>query len=369
MAKFSETNPKWTPLAAIDSRAAWQGTWPEMPEASLRIEAAAWRGRPVYFEMIGPWTRPWRMQQVVLTPGERVVQFAILSLAVGALLGAALLARYNHLRGRGDRRGAMRLGIAGFAITFCSYVSSTDYFPTSAQVGRMFSAIGVCLLIGVSLYLGYMAMEPYVRRHWPKAIVSWTRLIAGGVRDPLVGRDILIGVMLGVIWGCIFAGGVLLEMKDGGPHYATLLHSIVSPRYTFASLLNQIPNSFVQLFVTFLLLFVVRLVLRREWLAAIAFLGLYTSLQIAGSSTPILDAILGLAIASTVYIAMTRFGFVTFVTSLYVFTLMVVMPVTIDFSVWYSNASALVMVVVIGLAAYGMHTALAGRSIIQDELL
>jgi hypothetical protein len=261
------------------------------------------------------------------------------------------------------------LGIAGFAIALFSWVASAEYFPTGGQVGRLFSAIGVALLIGGSLYVGYMAIEPYVRRHWPGAIVSWTRLMAGGVRDPLVGRDILIGTVVGVVWGLIFAGGILLEMKDGGPNYSTLLPSILSPRHTVATLMSIMPNAFVQLFVTFLLLFVARLLLRKEWLAAIAFLSLYTLLQIAGSSTPLLDAALGLGVSITIYIAMTRFGFVTFVTALYVFTLMVVMPVTIDFSVWYAGASALVMAAVIGIAGYGMHAALAGRSIIEDELL
>ena len=49
------------------------------------------------------------------------------------------------------------------------------------------------------LWLLYLAVEPYVRRFWPSTVVSWSRLMARQWRDPLVGRDILFGVALGVL--------------------------------------------------------------------------------------------------------------------------------------------------------------------------
>jgi hypothetical protein len=47
------------------------------------------------------------------------------------------------------------------------------------------------------MWLLYVALEPYVRRRWPERIIAWSRLLAGGYRDPLVGRDLLIGVVCG----------------------------------------------------------------------------------------------------------------------------------------------------------------------------
>ena len=44
----------------------------------------------------------------------------------------------------------------------------------------------------------YMALEPYVRRFWPRTIITWSRLLVGHFRDPLVGRDILIGTLFGI---------------------------------------------------------------------------------------------------------------------------------------------------------------------------
>ena len=46
-------------------------------------------------------------------------------------------------------------------------------------------------------WLDYLALEPFVRRRWPEAMISWTRLLGGRFADPLVARDILIGCAAG----------------------------------------------------------------------------------------------------------------------------------------------------------------------------
>jgi hypothetical protein len=56
-----------------------------------------------------------------------------------------------------------------------------------------FARDAIFLLLGRTfrLTLYYLAMEPFVRRIWPTALISWTRAVSGGWRDPLVGRDLL----------------------------------------------------------------------------------------------------------------------------------------------------------------------------------
>ena len=70
--KWPPAQPTWTPPVYSDARAAWTGALAERPDIPMRIEAAAYRGKPVYFELIGPWTRPDRMQMYQPTVGERV---------------------------------------------------------------------------------------------------------------------------------------------------------------------------------------------------------------------------------------------------------------------------------------------------------
>ena len=38
-----------------------------------------------------------------------------------------------------------------------------------------------------------------MRRYWPAGMISWSRLIAGDWRDPLVGWHVLAGVACGVV--------------------------------------------------------------------------------------------------------------------------------------------------------------------------
>ena len=46
----------------------------------------------------------------------------------------------------------------------------------------------------------YLAIEPAIRRRFPEKIVSWTRLLSGNWRDPIVARDILAGIAAGSLF-------------------------------------------------------------------------------------------------------------------------------------------------------------------------
>ena len=68
--QFQPAEPLWTWLATSDTRAAWTGTWPGGTRP-LRVEAAALRGKPVAFSLIGPWSRADRMPQRESSNSER----------------------------------------------------------------------------------------------------------------------------------------------------------------------------------------------------------------------------------------------------------------------------------------------------------
>ena len=62
--------PTRTPPFFADSRASWEGSWPRRPDIPIRVEAAGYRGRPVWFEIVSPWTRAERMQPWQPTAGS-----------------------------------------------------------------------------------------------------------------------------------------------------------------------------------------------------------------------------------------------------------------------------------------------------------
>jgi hypothetical protein len=63
--------------------------------------------------------------------------------------------------------------------------------------------IGQTGFVAGLLWLGYLAIEPYVRKHWPDSLISWTRLRAGRPRDPLVASHVLIGFAM-LLAGCAY---------------------------------------------------------------------------------------------------------------------------------------------------------------------
>ncbi len=370
ISRFAPAEPIWTPLAVTDARAAWTGSRSETPDIKLRVEAAAWKGHPVFFKVIAPWTRASRMDAYRMSTGEKFVQFLIVSLALCVLTAASLLARYNLKRGRGDRKGATRLAAFAAVVFMTIWLLNGSHVPTKAEVDMLFMNLSLTVFVAGAFWVVYLALEPYLRRHWPHSIISWTRLIAGGVRDPIVGRDVLLGIAFGVFSVLMWAISSILDMRYGAPPFtSTDLTPLLGAPHALATVLNALPNSLIQLLVSMFLLFVLKVALRKDWLAGIAFILMFTLLNVAGSSTISVDAGFAAAVAIAIYFVLTKFGFVTFLTGMYVNVLFTLMPLTSDFSSWYAGQSLLALLVVIGLAAFGLHSALAGRSIIQDELL
>lgn len=59
---FTPAEPQWTPPTFSDTRAAWTGVYPNQPDIPLRIEAAAFRGKPVFFRLYHSWNKPQQVQ-------------------------------------------------------------------------------------------------------------------------------------------------------------------------------------------------------------------------------------------------------------------------------------------------------------------
>jgi hypothetical protein len=121
--------------------------------------------------------------------------------------------------------------------------------------------------------------------------------------------------------------------------------------------------------VFFFFLFVLRVMLRKPWLVMIAFVAAVAAFGSLGTTTPEIDMPLAVVMSGSIYIALTRFGFVTSMIASYVNVLLTLSPITSDVGAWYFGTTVFVLLFVLGIAGYGLQTALAGRSIVRDELL
>ena len=125
---------------------------------------------------------------------------------------------------------------------------------------------------------------------------------------------------------------------------------------------------------TFLLLFVLYVLLRRRSLAIAAMiLGLTRDLRrrprgLAARLRPSrsLRAVarrrrVVRGVQTAIVLVAVRFGLLTMLVASFVSMLLTLLPIAVDSSVPYASSSRLIVATVIALAAYGWHTALAGR--------
>jgi serine/threonine-protein kinase len=362
MSKFKPATPIWASLAASDVRQAWTGEWPGYNHRPLRVEAAAWHGRPVFFSLIGPWTRAARMPSS--EPGgagdlvTRILTVCILFVPISA---AAFLARWNFVRGKGDRTGALRLAIVMFSLYMVLWAFQAHFPSIGNFVYLMVLAIGVALFWGAVVWVLYLALEPYVRRYWPQAIISWTRVLAGRWRDPLVGRDVLYGAVLGILFTDLFVFAYHLAARLGAPPASLDTNYLGSARIAISAWLEHIPNSISSTLLLFLILFLFRVLLRKSWLAAIGFILLFTALKSVSSDYPAVSWPIEAILYTLLAVGALRFGLVTLVVALYTADLALNIPVTLNPSAWYFTGATLALVTIAALALWGFYTALAGQ--------
>ena len=362
ISRFFPATPQWTPLGICDARAAWTGVLSSGPSSPVRVEAAAWRGKPTYFQIVGDWTRPKRMQTFMSDANMKALAITVLAIGGLLMLAAALLARYNTRRDRGDRRGALRL--AGFTacVSMLLWVFGGSHVASFGELGLFLGALSFALLLAAGVWILYMAVEPIARRRWPHSMIGWSRLLAGGLRDPLVGRDVLVGLTFGTGAALVAKVHELVLLRFGSmPNVTVHPLSLLGVSGTVAAFLSLIPNSVLLALVWFVLLFVLRAVLRRDWLAAAAFVTIYMALNwLATPAAPALAAVFGAVQTALLVFVMLRFGLLALIASSFVLELLMLFPITADFSLWYGGASLFALLSVAVMAARAFRSSLGG---------
>jgi hypothetical protein len=306
-------------------------------------------------------------------PNARLKALAIVLLAISGLLlaAAALLARHNTRHGRGDRRGALRL--AGF--TACVYMPiwafGGSHVAGLGELALFFGALSLALLLAAFVWVLYMAIEPIARRRWPHSMIGWSRLLAGGVRDPLVGRDVLVGLTFGTASALVAKLHEFALLRLGStPSAVVRPGSLLGVSGAVAGFLALIPNCVVQALVWFVLIFILRVVLRRDWLAAGAFVLLYMAFNsLATPAAPALAALFGAVETALLVFMMLRFGLLALIASSFAYELLLMFPITADFSVWYAGTSLFALIGVAAMAAFAFRSSLAGRPLFANAEL
>ncbi|MEZ5353253.1 MAG: serine/threonine-protein kinase [Bryobacteraceae bacterium] len=271
----------------------------------------------------------------------------------------------NYRLDRIDWKGTGTLGLTlflGFLVSML--LRGRDLLHWSPAVTPVDMA-GAELLSAALVTCGYAAMEPFVRRRWPVVLITWTRLIHGRWKDPMVGRDILHGIAISSV---SFSATLLLFDALGASSFVrSPLASVQSTPQFLAALLGTLWAALFRAVVWVFVFFVLRLTLRKDWLAIAAGAGLFTWM-VAGATG--LTAPSALVILSGVALVqlwiLLRYGLVAKIAA-EVVTLSQALILTLDSSKWYAGYSFAAIAWIALLAALAFRVATAGQAILPEE--
>jgi serine/threonine-protein kinase len=358
---FKSVPPLWTPRDFADMRVAWEGPLTGRPDITVRVEGAAFRGLPVSFAVVGPWTRPTRMQPIPRTTSQRVGIALNIGFGFLVILGGALLARHNVRANRADLRGAARLGIA---VTLALEISG---FLSAHQASTaLLSSLGQATRFGVIVWLLYLAIEPYARRFWPDGLLGWTRLLSGRVLDPRIGRDVLIGLGIaaaGLSVSLIPLVPLLLGKPEGVPPFGTALTAALGPTHFLARCVAVLYSAVETALEAAMIFAVMRLALKRTWLTLLAG-GLVLMLVTSGVSVVSgnwFNALAGACFVAVMTFTVNRYGLLALTVMLFATNLLRVVPLTLNPAAWWAPASNSTLALLVALAAAAYYAARAGQ--------
>ena len=362
ISKYQKADPQWNSLSVFDTRAAWTGVWPGTSRP-LRVEAAALNGKPVYFSLIGDWVKPDRVKEPAQSPGKKAGQILTIVVLVSLLAGALFLARRNYRHGRGDREGALRLATVMFVLDMLLWLCRTHLTFSFATLGLLLLALCGSLFVSGVTWIFYLALEPWVRRRWPQTMISWSRLLSGQLRDPLVGRDILFGVMLGVLWILIFQLRSIPVMRLGGVPPLGNTEYFLGARMAMGAWLRQIANSILGTLEFFFLLLGLKFLLRKDWLAAIAFVAIFAVPRGLLDSHPRIELPTLTLVYSIAVLIVLRFGLIPLAVAIFTVDMSLSLPLSGDLSAWYMGNSLVGLFSVVVIAAWGFYHSLGGQPV------
>jgi len=184
-------------VQAGDFRKVWIQALPEAGHPPIQVVGIATAGRVTYFGVREPERMASLMDESTAQRYRRGMTIGGL-MRIGVFVLGCIMAWVHLVRGRGDRKGALRLALASFLVRLVfGLLAEWNSFHPKSLPDTLSQLLGPALFYGILTWVLYLAAEPFVRRKWPLSMVSWMRLLSGRWKDALVGRDILTGLAVG----------------------------------------------------------------------------------------------------------------------------------------------------------------------------
>ncbi len=371
-ANFVRVPPKRRPLVFADDVWALQ----EVGGTGKRVVMAVCDGNPVYFRVGEPFSdgkdRPDRAEgENVEAQAQRrlaggLVSIAILLLAVAA---AGPVAYRNWRLGRADISGGLRV-VAIYAVSaFVGWVLITSH-TRSLHVERvlLMNSFGIMSFWGLILLVCYLAVEPYMRRRWPERLSTWKRVLNGRLRDPLVGRDVLVGLIVGA---CAAFPLKLIAAALGTYYLLSPVYEPLTPNVPPGIILVLVGVALLRAAGTFVLLLLFGLLFRRESLALVIVIAV-TAVSAAQPVATLHQKSVLVWIGSVTVVGLfaltaVRYGWVATLIASFTTSMLNIMPLTFTPHAWYAGTTLTAALVLVALAVYGFFVSLGDQRLFPDD--
>ena len=368
----------WTPPVASDGRAAWTFAGGPRPDGATRVEAATLRGRPVDFRVVWRWDQaperiPWARYPLFhrlfgwwgMIPLGNLIVF----------LAAVALARYNLRLGRSDAAGAFRTAAFSLAVRVFATLLTVHHVVSPLSEARILrEPLTRDFWFAAQVWIYYVALEPFARRQWPEALISWSRLVKGQWKDPLVGRDWLVGALcgtgLGLVWHSSYLAPLALGLRAPVP-FGNGVWSLNHARFVVGSLLDITGSSVDGALLAIFLLTLYRMILRRNSLAILAVVITHVLFNLwwcSGRNLALEVTFVALVFTGLVA-TLVRFGLLSFVAAGLFLSALRQLPIALDFAAWYGALAPLALALLAATAVWAFHVSLAGRPAISGRFL
>jgi len=252
-----------------------------------------------------------------------------------------------------------------FVTLFAAWLLGAHHSPSLSEFGLFLSFASWALFVAGGLWALYIALEPFVRRQGPKAIVSWTRLVNGDFRDPIVGRDVLVGcaaaAVIEILQAVITNAPGWLGHPLPAPDHVDP-RSILGLATTAAQMLSNVSISVFLGFAFLFLLFVLKKIFKSTPVAAAIFALIFGVANVLQNDSRVLAAAGVSVFLAGMLVLLIRFGLLATVVAYFVLTELGAAALTFR-GTWYAAPAWMTAAVIGVLVVWGFRTSLGGQPV------
>lgn len=247
-----------------------------------------------------------------------------------------------------------------------------DHFADPAlELSVIMTNMAFAVFTAVLTWTWYVALEPYLRRTWPRTLISWSRLLQKRWLDARVGRDLLIGILAGSAlrlanWLALDAPS-WLGWETPMPSDVNYME-LSGWKFNLGFLFQDTVFALTRGLGVVVMLLVAHLVFRRRGIAiAVLFVAFLTVYPV--ENYPVLEWITRPLIAATLTFVMVRYGVLSLIVAMTTAVMFGNIPATLDPAAWYFARAIPALALLFGLAIFGFVRSLGSHAIFAAPVL